>query len=164
MFRQDSKVLQDKFAKEIMIWQAICSWSLRSEVFLTNSSKNADLYIEECLQKRVLLMICLHNNLVKFWPDLASCHWAKKTKDWFLANNVDFIPIGINPPYCRQFRPIERHWAIVKKKLKKNNGTAYVIKKCTESGINLRDKWHRTLCRTWWAPFPDTSVNSSVRK
>lgn len=71
-------VQQDKFAKKYLIWQCICSCGLKSRTFVTSSTLNADLYIKECLQKRLLPFIRSHRSSVKFWPDLASIHYAKK--------------------------------------------------------------------------------------
>lgn len=67
-------VQMEKYAKKIMIWQAICSCGKKSEPFLTSSTLNSNVYIKECLQKRVLPMIQSHRAPVKFWLDLASCH------------------------------------------------------------------------------------------
>lgn len=124
----------DKFGKKAMIWQGICSCGQKTSPFVISSTMNADIYIKECLQKRVLPFIRKHRLPVKFWPDLASCHYAKKTLEFYTTNNIDFVPKDINPPNCPQFRPIERYWAIVKAKLKKNGG---VVKKV---GL-MRAKW-----------------------
>ena len=127
-------VCQDKFAKKIMVWQAICSCGLKSKPFLTSSTMNADLYIKECLQKRILPMIQSHNVPVKFWPDLASCHYATSTKNWYIANNVDFVEKHLNPPNSPELRPIEIYWAIMKRKLLKSGGACLSIE-------DMRRKW-----------------------
>lgn len=142
-------VMHDKFAAKFMIWQAICTCGLRSQVFVTKSTMNADLYIKECLQKRILPLIRSHRNEVMFWPDLASCHYAKLTLSWFEANNVAFIKKYMNPPNCPEFRPIERYWAIVKRILKKNGGTVKDINamkiKWNQQAAKVTDEGVRTL-------------------
>lgn len=126
----------DKFAKKLMIWQAICSCGLKSKVFVTSATMTSDLYIKECLQKRLLPFLRAHNNNAWFWPDLASCHYSRSTLEWFERNGVTIVPKDMNPPNCPQFRPIERYWAIVKRKLKKTKGAA-------RNAATLRNKWNQ---------------------
>ena len=42
----------DKFGKKLLLWQIICSCSLRSRAFVTSLHLNSDVYIKECLQAR----------------------------------------------------------------------------------------------------------------
>lgn len=101
-----------------MIWQGICSCGLKTKVFITSTTMNSKVYIEECLKKRILPFIRQHKTNVMFWPDLASCHYSKEVLEWYAANNVNFVAKEINPPNCPEFRPIEQYWAIVKRKLR----------------------------------------------
>lgn len=117
----------DKFAKKALIWQGICSCGEKTRPFVTSSMMTSDIYVKECLTKRVLPFIQQHRGPLMFWPDLASCHYSKKTVEWYQTNQVDFVPKHMNPPNCPQFRPIERYWAIVKAKLKKNAGVVKTI-------------------------------------
>lgn len=128
-------ILQDKFAKKLLIWQAICSCGQKSKVFVSPSTLTADLYIKECLEKRLLPMIRKHNCSIIFWPDLASCHYAKKTLEWFRTHEVAIVDKQMNPPNCPQLRPIEIYWAIVKRKLNKTGGVA-------RNAQDLRRKWN----------------------
>lgn len=98
-------VLQDKYARKAMIWQAICSCGIKSRIFVTNETMNAKLYIDECLQKRLLPVIRSHNGPVLFWPDLASIHYAK-SMEWCKSKEVDVLPKEMNPPNCPKLRPI----------------------------------------------------------
>lgn len=129
-------ILQDKFAKKLMIWQAICSCGIKSRAYVMTGTMNAELYIKECLQKRLLPVIRSHNSPVKFWPDLASIHYARSTMAWYEANEVDVIPKNMNPPNCPKIRPIEEFWSIVKGKLNKNGGAARDIPQ-------MQQKWNR---------------------
>lgn len=72
-------VCVDRFAPKVMVWQAICGYGLKRKVFVTNSNINSDVYVKECLQKRLLPFIKSHEGPTLFWPDLASCHYSKKT-------------------------------------------------------------------------------------
>ena len=126
----------DKFAKKVMIWQGICSCGSKTDVFITSETMTSDVYIAECLKKRILPFIKEHRSSVKFWPDLAACHYSKKTVKWYIDNNVDYIPKEYNPPNCPQFRPIEKFWAIMKLKLKKSGGSIKNVK-------TMRSSWKR---------------------
>lgn len=129
-------VFADKFAKKAMIWQAICSCGLKTEPFVTSSTMTSQVYIEECLEKRLLPFIHKHRGKVIFWPDLASCHYSKVVLEWYAANKVDFVPKLMNPPNCPEFRPIEKYWAISKQKLRRSGGAVKDMQK-------MREKWKK---------------------
>ena len=63
---------RDKFAKKLMIWQAICSRGLKGKFFEATSTINSKLYIDECLENKLLPLIQLHNAPAWFWPGLAT--------------------------------------------------------------------------------------------
>lgn len=107
----------EKFAPKILVWQAICSCGLKSSLFVTNKILTSDIYIKECLEKRLLPFIRKHKTQTIFWPDLAAIHYAKKVIKWFDDNNIEFVPKHMNPPNCPEQRVIETFWAIVKKNL-----------------------------------------------
>lgn len=131
---QHKYIFVDKFAKKLMIWQAICQCGLKSSVFIANSTMTKEIYITECLEKRLLPLIKSHSTPVKFWPDLASIHYARATVDWMNHNGIDFVPVSHNPPNCPQFRPIERYWAIVKGILRRTMSRAL-------NATSLKIKW-----------------------
>ena len=45
---------KSKFPKMFMVCQAICTCGLRSSSYITTGSVNTEVYIKECLQKRLL--------------------------------------------------------------------------------------------------------------
>lgn len=149
----------DKYAKKAMIWQGICTCGKKTRPFVTSSMMNSDIYIEECLKKRVLPFIRQHRVPVKFWPDLASCHYSKKTVEFYLNNNIDFVPKDCNPPNCPQFRPIEKFWAIVKAKLKKNAGIVENAKAMHAKWIYFSEKVTATVVQNLME-----SIKRKVRK
>lgn len=106
-----------KFPKKYLVWQAICSCGRKSQPFITTGTINKDVYEKECLQKRLLPFIRSHSDDPLFWPDLASCHYAKTVMDWYQANGIKIVPKTANPPNCPELRPIEQYWALVKRKL-----------------------------------------------
>ena len=107
-----------------MVWQAICSCGRRSSAYIAKGNMRAETYIKECLQKRFLPFTRSHNPNPLFWPDLASIHYAKKTMEWYEANNIDIVPIEANPPNCPHLRPVEKYWAILKQKLHRSQKSA----------------------------------------
>lgn len=85
---------------------------------------NAEVYLEECLKKRVWPLIKKHNVRCVFWSDLASCYYAGKVTDWLKAKKVDFLPKDMNPANVPQLRPIEKYWAKMKRKMQTNGKCA----------------------------------------
>lgn len=112
-----------KFAKKYLVWQAICTCGLKSDIFVATGTVNQEIYVKECLQKRLLPFLKKHDLSVLFWPDLASCHYGKKAMEWYAAKNVQVVPKDKNPPNTPELRPIEKYWAIVKQNLKKTQKT-----------------------------------------
>lgn len=106
---------KSKFPKKFLVWQAICSCGKRSQSFVTSGTINSEIYIKECLQKRLLPFLRSHNVPTFFWPDLASSHYSKATLKWYEDHGVDFVPKEANPPNCPELRPVERYWALIKK-------------------------------------------------
>lgn len=122
-------IYTEKFGKKVMVWQAICECGRMSRPFITTETMNAKIYINECLQKRLLPMIRQHDKPVVFWPDLASCHYSRDTLQWYQSNNVTFVPKEMNPPNCPDIRPIETFWALAKAKLRKHVKPADILQK-----------------------------------
>lgn len=110
----------------MLIWQAICSCGKRYQPFFSTGTINANIYLTECLQKRLLPFIRDHK-LRKlptiFWPDLATSHYSKTVLNWLAEKEIKFVPKDMNPPNCPQLRPVERYWAHIKRILK-NDGRA----------------------------------------
>lgn len=125
--KSETSVRVEKFGKKAMVWQAICGCGKISHPFITTSSMNSEIYIKECLQKRLLPMIRKHNDPVVFWPDLASCHYAKAVVEWYTSKDITFVPKDMNPPNCPEIRPIEEFWALTKAHLRKHVSPAETI-------------------------------------
>lgn len=123
-----------KFAKKFLVWQAICGCGKMSQPFITSGTVNGQIYKDECLQKRLLPFLRSHEGPTLFWPDLASCHYARPVIDWYKNNNVVFVPKEYNPPNTPELRPIEKFWAIMKAKLLKSP-------KVLENELQLKKEW-----------------------
>lgn len=125
---------KSKFPRKFLVWQAICTCGRRSQPFVTSGTINTDVYIRECLQKRLLPFYNSHGVSRFFWPDLASCHYSRRAVEWYEQNNVRLVPREANPPNSPELRPIERYWALVKKELK-------ATKKVTRDLPDFKFKW-----------------------
>lgn len=107
----------DKFARKYMIWQGICSCGRVTKPFVTNGILNKELYIKQCIEKRLMPLYNAHNIPPLFWPDLATCHYANDTIACYDRNNISYVTKDCNPPNSPELRPVEKFWAIMKQKL-----------------------------------------------
>jgi hypothetical protein len=111
---------KEKFPKKILVWIAISKRGMSEPLFRPTKSVaiNSEIYIDECLEQRLLPFIHKHHpdfNYV-FWPDLASAHYSKATISW-MDENVNYVPKTTNPPNVPQARPIENFWGCLKQKV-----------------------------------------------
>lgn len=150
---------QTKFPKKFLVWQAICSCSQRSEIFISQGSINSKIYVEECLEKRLLPFLTKHRVSTFFWPDLASCHYSKATKEWYGANGVVLVPKEANPPNCPELRPIERYWALVKRELKKTKKSAKTDKELIRKWKEASRKVPETTIKAMMEGIPEKIKN-----
>ena len=127
---------KSKFPKKFLVWQAISSCGKKSSCFVTSGSINSEIYVKEYLQKRLLPFLRQHTKNTFFWPDLASCHYSNDTMKWYKQNQVNIVPRDANPPNCPELRPIERYWALVKRRLKSTSRRVDDIKKFRTSWNN----------------------------
>lgn len=152
----------DKYGKKLMIWQAICSCGAKSRSFVTSSTISSDIYIKECLEQRLLPFMNKHNASgakTLFWPDLASCHYSRKTQQWYIDNKIEFIPREMNPPNSPEFRPIERYWAIVKKIFKNKRVTIKNVRQMQYTWDDCAGKVDEEVVQRLMG-----SINRKVRK
>lgn len=107
---------QEKFEPKVLVWIAISTKGLSAPHIrpIGAQAVNSDIYIGNCLPK-LKKFIDLHhsNDNYMFWPDLASCHYSKKTVEWLNGQNIPFVPKEDNPPNVPQARPIENFWALL---------------------------------------------------
>ena len=118
---------KNKFESKLLVLLAISSSGILKP--LIRKSKFAidqDVYIEECLNERLIPFIRKHhkNNDYVFWPDLASSHYAESTIDFLIENGINHVDKFENPANLPEVRPIENFWAILKAKVYENNWRA----------------------------------------
>lgn len=141
----EKSIFCEKFGKKVLVWQAVCQCGMKSSPFFTLGNMNGEIYRKECLQKRVLPLIRKHTGPTLFWPDLASCHYARLTLDWYRENNVDFVEKEMNPPNCPQIRPIEKFWALMKGRLRKKDKAADDLEQFKKDWINVSKQVDETV-------------------
>jgi len=90
-----TKIEVDKFGKNVLIWQAICTCGLKTSPFFTKGTINADVYQRECIKKRLIPFYRKHNVSTIFWLCKISCQLsaAKKLKE-VNTNSFSTLPVG----------------------------------------------------------------------
>ena len=101
---------------------------------------NTQLYIDECLEKRLLPFIEQHDVPCIFWPDLAPIHYVQAARQWFEDHHIQLVPKTANPASVPEDRPIERYWALVKAQLKKKP-------KAAKDDKEFKYRWKRASSR-----------------
>lgn len=104
---------KEKFPKKVLIWLAISERGVSKPLILSSKSTaiTSEIYINECLEKRLLPFIDKHHSDLNyiFWPDLAGAHRSNATIKW-LDEMVNYVPVDMNPPNVPKARPIEDFW------------------------------------------------------
>uniref|UniRef100_A0A158P527 Tc1-like transposase DDE domain-containing protein n=1 Tax=Tetranychus urticae TaxID=32264 RepID=A0A158P527_TETUR len=109
-----------KFGAKLCVWIAISKKGHSQPFFIpAKCALNADSYSSECIRKRLFPFIQKNYQEKRyiFWPDGASCHYARTTIDTLNELGIKFIEKEQNPPNIPQLRPIERFWAHLKQKV-----------------------------------------------
>ncbi|XP_065660388.1 uncharacterized protein LOC136084201 [Hydra vulgaris] len=101
---------KEKFPKNLLMWIAISDRGMSEPLFRTSKAVaiNSSIYINECLEKRLLPFIHKYDGDFNylFWPDLASSHYSKDSLNW-IDQYVYYVDKESNPPNVTQARPIE---------------------------------------------------------
>ncbi len=107
-----------KFPEKILVWQAMDSFGNISTSYFCKGTINANLYKNECLKKRLLPFIRKYHKIndILFWPDMATSHYARECTTYLSSEGVDFVSKKDNAPNVPQLRPIERFWALCKRR------------------------------------------------
>ncbi|KAF2879227.1 hypothetical protein ILUMI_26941 [Ignelater luminosus] len=89
-----------------------------SEPYIKVGTFKSQEYLEECLQKRLVPLIDKYHQRrnVLFCPDKAVIHYSRICKNWLEAKGIECVAYAENPTNVSQAQPIERFWAICKRK------------------------------------------------
>ncbi|XP_065658544.1 uncharacterized protein LOC136083064 [Hydra vulgaris] len=113
---------KEKVPKKLLMWIAISDRGMSEPLFRTSKTVaiNSSIYINECLEKRLLPFIHKYHGDFNylFWPDLASllAHYSKDSLNW-MDQYVYYVDKEPNPPNVPQARPIENFWGHLAQKV-----------------------------------------------
>ncbi|XP_065660384.1 uncharacterized protein LOC136084198 [Hydra vulgaris] len=111
---------KEKFPKKLLMWIAISDRGMSEPLFRTSKAVaiNSSIYINECLEKRLLPFIHKYHGDFNylFWPDLASSHYSKASLNW-IDQYVYYVDKESNLPNVPQARPIENFWGHLAQKV-----------------------------------------------
>jgi hypothetical protein len=132
-----------KFFQKVMVWQAIDEKGNRSEPCFFQGTINGDVYLKECIRKRLIPFIKKYHKVedVLFWPDLASCHYTEAVRNELDSAGIDYIGKHENAPNVPQARPIEIFWGVLKKK--------YLARKKSVKNLNGFKRVYRQLDKSF---------------
>lgn len=118
---------KEKFPGKVMVWIAMSPKGCSEPFFLPkNKTMNKELFIEECIVKRLVPFIKKYypNGGFIYWMDLASIHYATATLQKLRSLDIPFVPREENPPAAPQIRPIEDFWSYHKRLVYEEGFTA----------------------------------------
>ncbi|XP_065664690.1 uncharacterized protein LOC136086324 [Hydra vulgaris] len=111
---------KEKFPKHLLMWVAISDRGMSESLFRTSKTVaiNSSIYINECLEKRLLPFIHKYHGAFNylFWPDLASSHYSKDSLNW-MDQYVYYVDKESSPPNVPQARPIKNFWGHLAQKV-----------------------------------------------
>lgn len=114
---------KEKYGIKVGLWYAISEKGV-SEHFTWKSGHaiNQHIYKTECIEKRLIPFIKKYHSddVIVFWPDNATSHYAKSVQKFFQDSQIPFVPKNSNPPNVPQARPIERAHAEIKRQIFKD--------------------------------------------
>lgn len=111
---------KSKYPEKLLVWIAISERGISKPYYLVKkASLTGQLYRDECIQKYLVPFLEEYHSdgNFRFWPDLATSHYAHETITLLESLEIPFVPKDKNPPNCPQIRPIEQFWAILKEKV-----------------------------------------------
>jgi hypothetical protein len=121
---------KEKFEEKILVWVAFSPRGKSKALFFKSGlAINQSIYKEQCLDKGLVSFIDKYypRGCYVFWPDLASCHYAKSVWNHFKSKYIEFLPKTLNPANVPKPRPIEDFLGILKQKVYYKNWTTNCI-------------------------------------
>ena len=119
--------LEAKYESKVLVWIAISSQGVSQPFFAPSKQPiNQDIYLKECIQRRLVPFIKKHTNYI-FWPDLASSHYAHSVLNHLRKEKINFVEKVDNPANVPEARPIEDFWADLKREVYKENWSTNTI-------------------------------------
>ena len=111
-----------KFEQKLLVWLVISEKGISAPIIRKSGlAVNQTVYLE-FIQRGVIPFIKKHHSdgKYKFWPDLASSHYANSVVNYLNDQNIKFVAKHENPANVPEVRPIEDFWSILKGKVYEN--------------------------------------------
>lgn len=67
---------------------------------------NGDIYLRKCLDYQIIL-----------YPNLASCHYGRETRDWLATKGINIVPKTANATNAPQVKLNEEFWSLLNRKV-----------------------------------------------
>lgn len=130
---------KSKFYPKYLVWQAIAQDGQVSEPYITSGTINKQVYLEECVKKHLVPFInkLKQDHDVIFWPDMATSHYATIVCNYLNEHKIDYITKERNAPAVPNQRPIERFWALCKRRYKVLNKECDTIRKFKNAWVKI---------------------------
>lgn len=111
-------VTKKKFENKVLVWIAMGPRGM-SQPFIEKSKQaiNKDVYLKECVKKRLIPYIRRNYTNYVFWPDQASSHYAIMVINHLRKEGINFVEKNDNPANLPEARPVEDFWAALKGKV-----------------------------------------------
>ena len=122
----------------MLVWICISDKGISPPIFQKSGlAVNKSVYLD-IIKRGLVPFIEKHHSdgKYKFWPDLASSHYAKVVVDYFRAKKISFVQKIENPANVPEARPIEDFWSILKGNVYENGWRAKNLDELTNK-INL---------------------------
>ncbi len=116
----------ENYEQKLLVWICISERGISAPIFRKSGlAVNQSAYLE-IIKRGLVPFINKHHSdgEYKFWPDLASSHYAKVVVEYFRARKIKFVEKFENPANVPEARPIEDFWSILKGKVYENGWIA----------------------------------------
>ena len=115
-----------KFEPKLLVWVCVSEKGISAPIFRQSSMAVNKTVYKGFIKDGVLPFINKHHSdgNYKFWPDLASSHYATEVVEYYRAQKIKFVEKCENPANVPEVRAIEDFWSILKGKVYENGWKA----------------------------------------
>ena len=113
---EEKQIRNLKSQNIIRVWLKKPSFGELFAVVAEESTLTCQIYVKECLQKRLLPLIKSNDSGPVFWRNLASCNYCKLDMKNYEQKDVNFVPKTENPPNCPELRVLKSTGQLLNKK------------------------------------------------